>query len=112
VDLRPEEKVLLISGPPGLGKTTLVKVPFHTCTPARLYPLFPSATREVHRFAQACPALPNQIHRTNKNIKVAARHMGYNVVEVNASDDRTGKVLRERIINAMEMRFAILFVHF
>jgi len=35
---------------------------------------------------------------------VAAKHAGYNVVEVNASDERTGPVIENRLINAMEMQ--------
>ncbi|KDO32476.1 hypothetical protein SPRG_02953 [Saprolegnia parasitica CBS 223.65] len=35
---------------------------------------------------------------------IAARHAGYNPIEVNASDDRTASVLREKIISAMEMQ--------
>ncbi|ETW08306.1 hypothetical protein, variant 1 [Aphanomyces invadans] len=35
---------------------------------------------------------------------IAARHAGYNPIEVNASDDRTAGVLRDKIINAMEMQ--------
>ncbi|ETV67609.1 hypothetical protein H257_16207 [Aphanomyces astaci] len=35
---------------------------------------------------------------------IAARHAGYNPVEINASDDRSAGVLKEKIINAMEMQ--------
>uniref|UniRef100_A0A8C4QKU7 CTF18, chromosome transmission fidelity factor 18 homolog (S. cerevisiae) n=1 Tax=Eptatretus burgeri TaxID=7764 RepID=A0A8C4QKU7_EPTBU len=57
---RPKYKVALLSGPPGLGKTTLVHV--------------------------------------------VARHAGYNVVEINASDDRSPEVLRTRVEAATQMR--------
>ncbi|SGZ06610.1 BQ5605_C031g10956 [Microbotryum silenes-dioicae] len=55
---RPQEKVMLLCGPPGLGKTTLAYV--------------------------------------------LAQQAGYQVLEVNASDDRTGKVVEDRIRNALE----------
>lgn len=55
---RPNEKVLLLSGPPGLGKTTLAHV--------------------------------------------LAKQAGYVPFEINASDDRTGRVVEDRIRNAME----------
>ncbi|KAF8643844.1 hypothetical protein AX16_008861 [Volvariella volvacea WC 439] len=55
---RPRERILLISGPPGLGKTSLVHV--------------------------------------------IARHAGYEVMEINASDARTGQIVDERIRPALE----------
>ncbi|CAM9383134.1 unnamed protein product [Pylaiella littoralis] len=58
VDKRPEARVIMLCGPPGLGKTTLAQV--------------------------------------------VARHAGYRVYEINASDDRTATVLRRRITEAME----------
>ncbi|KAF4032159.1 ATPase family associated domain-containing protein [Phytophthora infestans] len=59
-DKRPFNKIILICGPPGAGKTTLANI--------------------------------------------VARHAGYNPIEVNASDDRTAPVLRNKIISAMEMQ--------
>lgn len=35
---------------------------------------------------------------------IAAKHCGYNVVEINASDDRTAKSLRSKVMNAVEMQ--------
>ncbi|CAG8553174.1 3683_t:CDS:10 [Acaulospora morrowiae] len=55
---RPEKKILLLTGPPGYGKTTLAHV--------------------------------------------VARHCGYNVIEVNASDDRTGQVIKNKVTNSLE----------
>ncbi|WJX17347.1 hypothetical protein P8452_07276 [Trifolium repens] len=55
----PEQKVLLLCGPPGLGKTTLAHV--------------------------------------------AARHCGYHVVEVNASDDRSTSTIEAKILDVVQM---------
>ncbi|KAG0275592.1 hypothetical protein BGZ95_008609 [Linnemannia exigua] len=57
---RPDRKVLLLTGPPGLGKTTMAHV--------------------------------------------IARQAGYNVVEVNASDDRTGASIKGKIEAALEIQ--------
>nr|XP_061779038.1 chromosome transmission fidelity protein 18 homolog [Nerophis lumbriciformis] len=56
---RPKFKVAMLSGPPGLGKTTLAHV--------------------------------------------IAKHAGYNVVEINASDDRSAEVFQKRIDTATQM---------
>ncbi|EPB93080.1 hypothetical protein HMPREF1544_00154 [Mucor circinelloides 1006PhL] len=56
--LRPEKKILLMSGPPGFGKTTLAHV--------------------------------------------IAKQAGYNIIEVNASDDRTGEVVKSKIKASLE----------
>ncbi|KAF3457642.1 hypothetical protein FNV43_RR02300 [Rhamnella rubrinervis] len=55
----PEQKILLLCGPPGLGKTTLAHV--------------------------------------------AAKHCGYRVVEVNASDDRSSSVIEAKILDVVQM---------
>ena len=60
---RPDKKILLLSGPPGFGKTTLAHV--------------------------------------------IANKAGYNVIEVNASDDRTGDVVKSKIKSALEMQAII-----
>ncbi|KAI8824892.1 uncharacterized protein EV422DRAFT_516644 [Fimicolochytrium jonesii] len=55
---RPEQKILLLTGAPGLGKTTLAHV--------------------------------------------IARHAGYSVAEINASDDRTGGAIKNKLVGALE----------
>jgi len=57
---RPFKKIMLLAGPPGLGKTTLAHV--------------------------------------------VAKHCGYNVVEINASDDRTGNSVKNKLLSALEMQ--------
>ncbi|KAG5874386.1 hypothetical protein JTB14_000686 [Gonioctena quinquepunctata] len=60
---RPQHKVALLCGPPGLGKTTLAHV--------------------------------------------AAKHAGYNVVEINASDDRSTEAFKTSLENATQMRSVV-----
>ncbi|XP_076898557.1 uncharacterized protein LOC143552157 [Bidens hawaiensis] len=55
----PEQKILLLCGAPGLGKTTLAHV--------------------------------------------AARHCGYRVVEINASDDRSSSTIESKILDVVQM---------
>ncbi|XAR62771.1 hypothetical protein NMG60_11017642 [Bertholletia excelsa] len=55
----PDQKILLLCGPPGLGKTTLAHV--------------------------------------------AARHCGYRVVEINASDDRSASTIEGKILDVVQM---------
>ncbi|KAJ3114323.1 hypothetical protein HK098_007385, partial [Nowakowskiella sp. JEL0407] len=55
---RPEKKVLMLTGPPGMGKTTLAHI--------------------------------------------VGKHSGYNIVEINASDDRTGEILKNKLLGALQ----------
>ncbi|KAG5520202.1 hypothetical protein PMAC_001279 [Pneumocystis sp. 'macacae'] len=57
---RPKQKILILTGPPGLGKTTLAHI--------------------------------------------AARQAGYNIIEINASDDRTGAVVKNQISNVLDIQ--------
>lgn len=57
---RPRKKVLLIHGPPGIGKTTIAQC--------------------------------------------VCKQLGYEVQEVNSSDERSGTVVKEKVKNAMRMR--------
>ncbi|XP_073276640.1 uncharacterized protein [Primulina huaijiensis] len=59
----PEQKILLLCGPPGLGKTTLAHV--------------------------------------------AAKHCGYRVVEINASDDRSSAAIEAKILDVVQMNSVI-----
>jgi len=59
-DKRPAQKIILLCGPPGLGKTTLAHV--------------------------------------------VAKHCGYNVVEINASDDRSSAALCDKVASAVEFQ--------
>ncbi|XP_057783612.1 uncharacterized protein LOC131001284 [Salvia miltiorrhiza] len=59
----PEQKVLLLCGSPGLGKTTLAHV--------------------------------------------AAKHCGYRVVEINASDDRSASTIEAKILDVVQMNSVI-----
>jgi len=57
---RPQEKILMLCGPPGLGKTTMAHV--------------------------------------------LASQAGYSILEINASDDRSAKIVTERVASAISTR--------
>jgi DNA polymerase III delta prime subunit len=112
VDARPEHKVLLLTGPPGLGKTTLAQV-ILKILPTRRVHFTLGILQTDRRMGSHDPTNPPEpvdplilltlltlltllallILLTQMLMQVLANHAGYNFIEINASDDRSEKVL-------------------
>ena len=108
-DKRPEEtrRVILLSGPPGVGKSSLGmlfcyishKYLFSNCFDVWIYYLAKPFIFVPCLFLTFLSVIPNCM--TSK-AHIVARHAGYRPLEVNASDERSANVLTERVYNAME----------
>ena len=108
---RPEHKIILIAGPPGMHVCVSCSRPPAAC----LEPAAGGAATHCRRDAAvpepadpsppapAAHACPAGLGKTTL-AHVCAAHCGYRPVEINASDDRSGGCLQAKVLDAVEMQ--------